>query len=602
MTTILGNPKKRGSLTRLALLFAIVTMLALVTAAPASAADAVYESHTTGDNSMLGFYYQWQAQTFTTTSAHNVNAVSLKLSRVSTCTGTMTVSIRATDADGLPTGGDLCYGTIDVTQFTDSYSGAWYKIPMTSSYSLNDSTKYAILVRKNTWGTENVARWHFSRGDLYSGGSSYVEDDGTGTEFRLYGIGLGFDFMFQIHGDPPADNEAPTINLNQDPTGWTNGDVTITATVADSGSGVDAVKWAAGELTAGDFAEVTTTLTSSTNDYAFDVSTNGWYTVYAKDVAGNEAVNKIQINNIDKSAPDIALSQDPDDWTNGDVTITATVEDSGTDVAVVKWAAGQLTAGDFAAVTTTLTSSTDNYAFDVSTNGWYTVYAKDYIGNEDVNKIQISNIDKVAPTITTIEGSVYNGGPVNLGYIAKNFDKKVPYAATDNLSGFASSGTTSETGSFTINTGAAGLGLSKTCYVTDRAGNQSSITFNYNVLALDDFMGMLKPVNDGGVYKRNRNLPVKLSIFDGSGIEQRMSAGELTFKLKLCKLDGTDWVEIPFSRTNSSNLSYAEFELSSDGYQYKFNLDTKGLDLGEYKLEILIPDGGSCGFIGFTLR
>jgi hypothetical protein len=99
-----------------------------------------------------------------------------------------------------------------------------------------------------------------------------------------------------------------------------------------------------------------------------------------------------------------------------------------------------------------------------------------------------------------------------------------------------------------------------------------------------------------------KNLPVKLSIFDGSGNEQRMSADDLAFELKLCKLDGTDWVEVPFSRTNSSNLGYAEFELSSDGYQYKFNLDTKSLDLGDYKLEILIPDGGSCGFIEFTLR
>lgn len=97
-------------------------------------------------------------------------------------------------------------------------------------------------------------------------------------------------------------------------------------------------------------------------------------------------------------------------------------------------------------------------------------------------------------------------------------------------------------------------------------------------------------------------MPVKLSILDGSGKKQRMSPGELTLQLKLSKLDGTDWVEIPFSRTNSSKLSYAEFELSSDGYQYKFNLDTKGLDLGDYKLEILIPDGGSCGFIEFTLR
>ena len=199
-------------------------------------------------------------------------------------------------------------------------------------------------------------------------------------------------------------------------------------------------------------------------------------------------------------------------------------------------------------------------------------------------------------------GAAYTGGLVNLGYIARDFNKTVSYTATDDLSGFASSNTVNETGSFTINTAIAGLGLSQTSYVSDRAGNRASITFNYNVLALDDFMGMLKPITDGGVYKRNRNLPVKLAIFDEDGIQQQMGAGDLTFILELYKRDGTNWVTTPFRRTNSSTLGDEEFKLSSDGYQYSFNLNTKDLDLGEYKLEINLLTGGSCGFIEFTLR
>lgn len=207
----LGIRKKEGRPVSFAILFAVVIILALVTAVPASAielVDAAYEGHTTGDDSALGFYFQWQAQTFTTTSEHTVNAVSLKLHRAPTCTGTLTVSIRATDTNGYPTGGDLCYGNVEVTQLPTS--GAWYKIPMNSSYLLNGSTKYAIVVRKNSSGIGNLLYWLFSRSDLYSGGSSYTEQNGNGANFYPY---MG-DFMFQIYGDPPDDNVAPTVTLN----------------------------------------------------------------------------------------------------------------------------------------------------------------------------------------------------------------------------------------------------------------------------------------------------------------------------------------------------------------------------------------------------
>jgi hypothetical protein len=53
--------------------------------------------------------------------------------------------------------------------------------------------------------------------------------------------------------------------------------------------------------------------------------------------------------------------------------ITATVADSDSGVAIVKWAVGELTAGDFEAVTTALASSTDNYVFDATTIGWFGV-------------------------------------------------------------------------------------------------------------------------------------------------------------------------------------------------------------------------------------
>jgi len=90
-----------------------------------------------------------------------------------------------------------------------------------------------------------------------------------------------------------VDFAPPSINLTANPTRPTNGDVTITADVNDTGSGIDSQKWANGVRTAAFFAGGGTGFVDK-----FTVSANGTYTVYAQDKAGNEAVETITITNI----------------------------------------------------------------------------------------------------------------------------------------------------------------------------------------------------------------------------------------------------------------------------------------------------------------
>jgi hypothetical protein len=103
-----------------------------------------------------------------------------------------------------------------------------------------------------------------------------------------------------------VDLAAPVIRLTASPTSPTYGDVTVTADVYEAGSGMDSLKWSAGVRPASYFAGGGTSFVGS-----FDVSANGMYTVYARDVAGNEAVVMIEVANI--RFPTTPSGSGPDD-------------------------------------------------------------------------------------------------------------------------------------------------------------------------------------------------------------------------------------------------------------------------------------------------
>ncbi|MHB8963907.1 MAG: hypothetical protein ACYC5K_12230, partial [Saccharofermentanales bacterium] len=90
-----------------------------------------------------------------------------------------------------------------------------------------------------------------------------------------------------------TDTTAPTISLSASTVYATTN--IVTATVTDSQSGVSVKKWASGIQTASYFASGGTVLTGS----SFTVSANGYYTVYAIDVAGNSAVQTVIVSYID---------------------------------------------------------------------------------------------------------------------------------------------------------------------------------------------------------------------------------------------------------------------------------------------------------------
>ena len=150
------------------------------------------QSYTAGEDGVKSLgAANWESQTFTTTQAGLRRHIVLKLYRsTGYWPGTVTVSIKAADGSGHPTGVDLCSVTFDGNYLTDVSPGVYYKIPFTIISSLAAATKYAAVVRSTAAGLN----W---RADVsspaYAGGNrEYSSNSGS-----TWTTDNAADFMFE---------------------------------------------------------------------------------------------------------------------------------------------------------------------------------------------------------------------------------------------------------------------------------------------------------------------------------------------------------------------------------------------------------------------
>ena len=156
-----------------------------------------YEYYNTGDNgNVLAYGNSWLGQSFTPSIAHTITSIKLKLRRDGS-PGTVTVSIKATDGSGHPTGGDLCSGTTDGNTLTTYFAGEWREITLGEGYQLSASTKYAIVVRAPSGGGGNTLRWRTRTPSTYAGGDLEESFDGGSSWFT----DVDYDQMFEEWGE-----------------------------------------------------------------------------------------------------------------------------------------------------------------------------------------------------------------------------------------------------------------------------------------------------------------------------------------------------------------------------------------------------------------
>lgn len=177
------------------LLLAVSGILLLV--API-AADTTYESYTTGDDSAAQVYgVNWYGQTFTIDpQSHSTVDVRFLAYRVGT-PSTVTVSIRETGDDGMPTGSDLTSGTIDGDALTTDTDGSWYGVTLTE-ISLEYDESYAIIIRAEAGDNSNYIGIREDSTGAYADGQAITSSSGGIT----WAADSGTDIMFEVTGNP----------------------------------------------------------------------------------------------------------------------------------------------------------------------------------------------------------------------------------------------------------------------------------------------------------------------------------------------------------------------------------------------------------------
>ena len=378
------------------------------------------------------------------------------------------------------------------------------------------------------------------------------------------------------------DSRTPAANEH----GWNNSDVTVSWTC-------DA---------AGGTAVVAETVTATVSDEGANQPATGTCT----DLAGNSASATVSGINIDKTAPAVTGSQDPEananGWNNTDVTITFACEDGLSGVALApapvtlsaegkdQSATGNCTdkAGNSASATVsgvnidkTAPAVTGSRAPAANAKGWNntdvtvtwtcdgglsglqsvtgpvtlsgegkdqsaTGTCEDRAGNTASVTVKDINIDRTAPSIT------WNGGPAADGqYYFGSVPAAPTCSATDPLSGVdgvcSFDGYKDTVGTHTM-----------TAVAKDLAGNTTTVQRKYNVLAWT-LKGFYQPVDMGPVLntvKGGSTVPFKFEVFAGSTELTDPSIASFAAKLVACPGTSLPSDDVEFTTTGATSLRY----------------------------------------------
>lgn len=165
-----------------------------------------YEYYIINEDHARAIHY-WKAQTFTPSVGHIITSVKLKLYRINT-PGTITARIRATDANGAPTGSNLCSGTTDGDTLTTDTAGEWREITFSPGALLLAGTKYAIVYNGGGTDTNRVYAREDESTLAYLDGNEFFSDSmSDGGNWTSQTI----DIMFEEWGDPQGSGEGGSI-------------------------------------------------------------------------------------------------------------------------------------------------------------------------------------------------------------------------------------------------------------------------------------------------------------------------------------------------------------------------------------------------------
>ncbi|WP_019415189.1 PxKF domain-containing protein [Paenisporosarcina sp. TG20] len=254
-------------------------------------------------------------------------------------------------------------------------------------------------------------------------------------------------------------------------------------------------------------------------------------------------------------------------WYTNDVSValSATDNNGGSGVKETNYKVGN---GDWGPYTSPISLSEGEHTIKF--------YSIDNSGNNETEQTQVIKVDKTDPVITTLsDRSTFT------------LNEVIMWSASDALSGLA----TETNGS--IDTSTVGP---KTITATDNAGN--TVTSTYKVVY--GFGGVLQPINSDNtsIFKLGRTLPVKFKLIDANGAYISTANATISYSYISTNVLGEE-VE---SDSNVLATFGNQFRYDTSENQYIFNLSTKGLKIGSYKLMINLNDGSGTKEVRIALR
>jgi uncharacterized lipoprotein YddW (UPF0748 family) len=286
-------------------------------------------------------------------------------------------------------------------------------IKLSTTEPVNTYVKLKLYIKDEGSGVSSVKylTGKKSEADFKNAGKniSFAETKVNGTSFQYYGkIYPKSNDTYTFLIDDKAGNKTikrvtvnnidkdyPTITVKPNTTAPTKDDVTVSLAINDIGSGIKEVSYLSGKKVADDFItddstsasnKPTTIKLSSKGNGSFKVSKNGSYTVLATDNAGNQTLQVIKVNNIDKVIPTMSLNYSV---MNQVATITTDATDDESGIASISYLKGKVTSLTDEKWSTKAKDVTNAASFKVSSAGNYSVKVTDAAGNQYVEVINV---------------------------------------------------------------------------------------------------------------------------------------------------------------------------------------------------------------------
>ena len=388
-----------------------------------------------------------------------------------------TYTVYAKDEEGASTVKEINITSIDKVEEPDTTNPVIDGVNNNGIYSnfvtpnATDENLAIVILTKNGEVVSN-----YQNGNIISEEGNYIltARDETGNETE---VSFTIDFT------------APEIEIIQENTDSKN--VAVTINLVDLLTGIDVLKVANGEQNENYFEnsgqQINVIKDGNQAVGKINVTENGTYTAYVRDLAGNEKVQTFEVNTIEGEEPEPTPDTEPPtiniekevSQDKKTVNLTINVVDTESQIKLVKMDSGERDITYFENNGTELGmekgDKISTSVVSVNENGIYTIYAEDTEGNKTIKTVTVTEIEELGPEtdITPPEITGVEDGKTYENYVTPNIsdDNLAEIILTRNgsvVEEYQNGDQIRENGSYVLT-------------AVDEAGNETEVSFTIDI-------------------------------------------------------------------------------------------------------------------------